>query len=664
MFLIKDFYPSQTESKKSSMKFEDFVSIDTKGAELSARPIPKKHAIAIGTTLCLAAALSFILPDHALQPGDKPQHIAHVPADVSGTVNLSNGSIEVTEDHSVHNTAAAAVTTEAEEILTASVPAETDAQTTGNTAPAPDALASTLVPPVKRSAADEAAPLVKNADEPSKDQRIEELKAEVHKMMQPEASFTETLIAKNKVQFESTDNQQVDVAKEPVALDNYDDILPESELADADSSMKAEILKLAKESGKADGTEVQAKWYVENISKGDTLSSVFTDLNIPYATLQAITSSKEAGYKLSSLRPGDTLSFLIDDNNKLVAFVKQLDKKEQLRFYREDTSKLDFIAVREPLGAHLNTGSSTAEDTKAIIGGSSSIALQKKPESAERNPADITNDVPLYQRRGRLVVVNIKKGQAFSTAALASGLTYSEIDQILRLFKGRIQFSRHIQPGDSMRVLFSDSKGKGKINAVEFNLKRLGKIATFRNLADNKYYDENGYNSSTGTFRRFPLDGKVRISSNFNPNRRHPITGKVRPHNGTDFAVKVGTPVIAPADGVVEKATYSRSAGYYIVLSHRGSYSTVYMHLSKLNVKPGQRVKIGTVIARSGNTGMSTGPHLHYELRRNGRPVNAMRVTLPMNQDSSVVQKQRQRFANNVKLYKKELYQESLIAQL
>lgn len=663
MFLIKDFYPSQPVSQ-SSMKFVDFVSIDTKGAELSARPIPKKHAIAIGTTLCLAAALSFILPSEAQPIGGRTQHAARLPADVSGTLNLVDGSIEITEDSTLQqNAAAEAVTTEAEEILSASVPAE---DLTESTAPAPEALASTLVPPVKRSTEETAVPLVKNAEEtPSpREERIEELKADVHKMLQPEATFTETLIAKNKARFESTDNQQVDVAKEPMALDNYDDVLSESELADADSSMKAEIYKLAKESGKADGSPVQAKWYVENISKGDTLSSVFTDLNIPYATMQAITSSREAGYKLSSLKPGNTLSFLIDDNNKLVAFVKQLDKKEQLRFYREDTSKLDFIAVREPLGAHLQSGSSTAEDTKAILGGSSSIALQKKPESAERNPADISNDVPLYQRRGRLVVVNIEKGQAFSTAALASGLTYSEIDQILRLFKGRIQFSRHIQPGDSMRVLFSDSKGKGKINAVEFNLKRLGKIATFRNLADNKYYDENGYNSSSGTFRRFPLDGKVRISSNFNPNRRHPVTGKVRPHNGTDFAVKVGTPVIAPADGVVEKASYSRSAGYYIVLSHRGSYSTVYMHLSKLNVKPGQRVKIGSVIARSGNTGLSTGPHLHYELRRNGRPVNAMRVNLPMNEDSAVAQKQRQRFANNVQLYKKELYQDNLIAKL
>ena len=120
---------------------------------------------------------------------------------------------------------------------------------------------------------------------------------------------------------------------------------------------------------------------------------------------------------------------------------------------------------------------------------------------------------------------------------------------------------------------------------------------------------------------------------------------------------------MAPADGVVEIAKYSRTAGYYIVIRHRGSYSTVYMHLSKLLVNQGQSVKIGQMIARSGNTGISTGPHLHYELRRNNRPINAMRVTLPANEDTQIAKKNRQRFANNVALFKKELHQEDLIAK-
>ena len=633
MFLIETFYPSsQSQEQYCSMKFEDFVSVDTKSAESGIRPISKKHTAAICGTICIAAALSLAMP--------KPDGL-----------NPQSNSADLSPDLQVRATQTAQTINPAQALI----PYETD---TAAVAAVPAASA----PALNQGTAETAAPATATAS--TDNASGHSLKQDMQRMMQPQATLSELLAETAPARFENSGNKNVLVAKEQKSLDNYDDLLPDTVLADADSQLNAEIRKLARLNATGSDQKVPAKWYVENVERGDTLSSVFTDLNIPYATMQAITSSKEAGSSLSSLRPGDTLSFLIDEDNKLVAFIKQLNKTEQLRFYREDTSKLNFTAVREKLGAHLNDSDALATEKNTLLNGQATVALQKQPESQGSNPADTEPEIPLYQKRGRLVVVNIEKGQAFSTAALNSGLTYSEIDQILRLFQGRIQFSRHIQPGDSMRVLFSESKGKGKINAVEFKLKRLGTISTYRNVADNKYYDEDGYNSSSANFRRFPLNGKVRISSGFNPNRRHPVTGRVRPHNGTDFAVRVGTPVIAPADGVVDKATYSRSAGYYVVLRHRGSYSTVYMHLSKINVKPGQRVKIGSVIARSGNTGISTGPHLHYELRRNGRPINAMRVNLPKNIDSSVSKQQRQRFANNVKLYKKELYQDSLMAKL
>lgn len=596
------------------MRIEDFVSTD-KGVRALIRPVSRKHVVAIGSTLLIATALSFAL-----------QNKSSIPADQALLPEQS-----VTSSASGHT----AGSENSNYVLT---PSDQEA--------------------LRRTA------LISSSD--SDYTPAERIKNEVRRMVDPKATLTENLSAqKEQALFEPTEDSNIEVAKHSVPMDNYDDALAEEMLSDADSQIDNEIRqKASAEEQKHGHTMMQAKWYVENIEKGDTISSVFSDLNIPYATMQAITSSKAAGTSLTSLRPGYTLSFLIDDDNKLVSFVKQLNKTEQLRFTRTDTSKLNFEVVREKIGAHLQ------DDSDALVAEVTgqqgpSIALEKKPENqVTMPPAQIAKAVPLYQRRGRLVKVTIEKGEVFSTAALQAGLTYGEIDQILKLFKGRIQFSRHIQPGDTMRVLFSDTKGKGKINAVEFDLKRLGKISTFRNMADNKYYDENGLNSTSGSFRRYPLDGKIRTTSNFNPGRCHPITGRVRPHNGTDFGVPVGTKVIAPADGVVDKATYSRSAGYYLVLRHRGSYSTVYMHLSKINVKPGQRVKMGSVIARSGNTGMSTGPHLHYELRRNGRPVNAMRVTLPHNMDSAVSQKQQQLFAANVKKYKQQLHQEGLIAQL
>ena len=144
-----------------------------------------------------------------------------------------------------------------------------------------------------------------------------------------------------------------------------------------------------------------------------------------------------------------------------------------------------------------------------------------------------------------------------------------------------------------------------------------------------------------------------RVSSGFSPRRRNPVTGVVMPHNGTDFAVRVGTPVLATGSGVVVKATSHRAAGRYIILRHNGKYSTQYMHLSKLLVKPGQKVKQGQTIGLSGNTGRSTGPHLHYEFRVNDRAVDPMRVDLPVNDPMSG--KQRRAFLAKVREYDRKL---------
>ena len=420
------------------------------------------------------------------------------------------------------------------------------------------------------------------------------------------------------------------------AFENYDEVDVTADLTLSDELAFDEQLAEPKPA------DLPPVWLAEEIQRGDTLSSIFSDLNIPYSVTMAIANNEMVGNSLTNLIPGNKLYFCFDDHNNLTGFVKQINGDEQWRFERKDGSNLDFTVTREPVG------------TNVYLAGSDGTI---KPLLDEDN-------LPAYKQRGRLVVAEIGAGESFSVAAHDAGLTYNEIRQITDLFSGRVLFTKQIQPGDSVRVLFSEDKGNGKINAIELKLRKVGTLMAFRNLTDDRFYDENGYNTSTKTFRRFPIDGKVIISSHFNPNRKHPVTGKVRPHNGTDFAVRVGTPIVSPADGIVEIAKYSRSAGYYIVMRHHNSYSTVYMHLSKLLVKPGQRVKIGQTIARSGNTGISTGPHLHYELRRNGRAVNAMRVTLPANEDVAVAKKNRARFDANVAVFKKELYENELVAKV
>jgi murein DD-endopeptidase MepM/ murein hydrolase activator NlpD len=120
----------------------------------------------------------------------------------------------------------------------------------------------------------------------------------------------------------------------------------------------------------------------------------------------------------------------------------------------------------------------------------------------------------------------------------------------------------------------------------------------------------------------FPVDKKYPITSHYNKNRVHPVLKKKRPHNGIDFGAPKGTPVYAPADGIVEIARFSKSAGNWVMINHQNGYKTVYMHFDKLGVKEGQQVKRGQVIGYIGNTGYSTGPHLHYEVRHNNVPVN------------------------------------------
>ena len=169
--------------------------------------------------------------------------------------------------------------------------------------------------------------------------------------------------------------------------------------------------------------------------------------------------------------------------------------------------------------------------------------------------------------------------------------------------------------------------GQGNVEAI--HIMTDGKSYYGIQAANGRYYDKQGETLGKG-FARYPLQRQARISSPFNPNRRHPVTGRVRPHKGVDFAVSPGTPVIAPAEGVVEKVAYQAGgAGRYVVIRHGREYQTVYMHLSRALVGAGQTVKKGERIALTGNTGISTGPHLHYEFHINERAVNPLTVKLP-----------------------------------
>ncbi|AVI62574.1 peptidoglycan DD-metalloendopeptidase family protein [Halomonas sp. GFAJ-1] len=223
---------------------------------------------------------------------------------------------------------------------------------------------------------------------------------------------------------------------------------------------------------------------------------------------------------------------------------------------------------------------------------------------------------------------------SFARSAQATGLTSSSVTELTRLLEKKLDFRRDSRRGDRFQVLVeSDMIGgetlDSRVLAVKYDGERMD-LTVVRNATDNNFYTPEG-NSLDPAFARYPFEGNYRLSSHFNPRRLHPVTGRVSPHNGTDFAMPIGTPIIAPANGRVERVGNHHAAGRYIVVRHDNGYRTRYLHLSRPLVSQGERVEMGERIALSGNTGRSTGPHLHYEVIVNNTPVNAMTVDLPEN---------------------------------
>lgn len=231
------------------------------------------------------------------------------------------------------------------------------------------------------------------------------------------------------------------------------------------------------------------------------------------------------------------------------------------------------------------------------------------------------------------------------------GLDKRQISQLVTALQW--QFSlKQLKNGDKFAILISreylGDQLTGQGNAEGIHIVSQGK-SYYAIQADNgRYYNHQGETLGKG-FARFPMQRQARISSHFNPARRHPVTGRIAAHKGVDFSLPIGSPIIAPADGVVEKIAYQAGgAGRYIMIRHGRQYQTVYMHLSKTLVKVGQTVKRGERIALSGNTGRSTGPHLHYEFHINGRPVNPMTVKLPGTSDA-MPEAERRKFLTKAK---------------
>jgi murein DD-endopeptidase MepM/ murein hydrolase activator NlpD len=221
--------------------------------------------------------------------------------------------------------------------------------------------------------------------------------------------------------------------------------------------------------------------------------------------------------------------------------------------------------------------------------------------------------------------------------ALEQQIPPSLIDQLIRIFAFDVDFQARTTPGDSMEVFHSlpDPNDRDATEPeVLFAALTIGGVAKrfyrFRTADDGyvDYYDEEGKSAKKFLMRK-PMSAGV-LRSGFG-SRVHPILGTRRMHTGVDFAAPRGTPILAAGNGVVEKAGRTSGYGNLIVLKHTNGYETAYAHQSSFakGIAPGVRVRQGQIIGYVGSTGLSTGPHLHFEIRVNKSAVDPLRVRLP-----------------------------------
>ena len=230
----------------------------------------------------------------------------------------------------------------------------------------------------------------------------------------------------------------------------------------------------------------------------------------------------------------------------------------------------------------------------------------------------------------------IEKGSSFFLTGAALGMS----DRLCEIISDEIYCwtldFRHVQPGDRFKVLY-DAKylqgefvGVGDVKAVYFN--HLGQdfyAFPFDDSGFDDYFDQDGKN-----LRKFFLKTPVknsRISSRYSKNRFHPVQKRWKAHKGTDYAAPRGTPIWSTADGVIEVATYTKYNGNYVKVRHNGTYTTQYLHMSKIakGIRPGTHVKQGQTIGYVGSTGLATGPHVCYRFWKNGAQVDPFKTKLP-----------------------------------
>ncbi len=358
------------------------------------------------------------------------------------------------------------------------------------------------------------------------------------------------------------------------------------------------------------------------VKKGDTYENIIENINVPITEKKKFLESVKKQKEIKYLKLNQEIFFKIDrkDNIKIIEFQIEIDKKR------------DVIFKRNADNANFNSKIIEKDLTKVLI-----------------------------------FKEGIIKNSLYSTA-INLGIKPNIIIEFARLYGFQVDFQRDIWKGDSFQIIYEQFENDdGSLvesgDIIFSNLNTQGNDLNLYKFEFGKkeidYFDDNG-KSMRKTLMKTPING-ARLSSSFGK-RKHPILGYTKMHLGTDFAAPTGTPIMASGDGVVTRAQWCGGGGNCVKIKHNSVYQTVYAHMSKFGrgIKKGVRVKQGQIIGYVGSTGLSTGPHLHYEVIENGKKINSQKLKLP----SGKTLKGKERKEFEVSKIKIDVLKSELIAEI
>jgi len=326
------------------------------------------------------------------------------------------------------------------------------------------------------------------------------------------------------------------------------------------------------------------------ISDGETFDKILNSHSITSDEIIKIKKELSTNYNLNNLKTNLDVKFTVDEasNRKIISFIFPVSRTEKIQLTR-------------------NLETNLFEKKKIITN------LNKR----------------IIVREGKIL-------QSLYKTAIDLKVQPNVIIEFARIYGFQVDFQRDIRKNDNFQIMyevFEDDNKKvfetGNILFADLKLSGVNNLLYYFDKKNSEgHYDKNG-NSVKKALMKTPING-ARLSSAFGM-RKHPIDGYNKMHKGTDFAASMGTPIMASGDGIIERARWCGGGGNCVKIKHNSIYQTIYAHMQSFGrgIREGVRVKQGQVIGYVGSTGKSTGPHLHYEVVKNGKKINSQKLRLP-----------------------------------